>query len=39
MPRITVDELLAGKRPKMPPTIIPYIQAQKAKARQNEGLF
>jgi DNA modification methylase len=29
---ITVDELLKGKKPKMPPTILPYMQAQKAKA-------
>jgi DNA modification methylase len=36
---ITVDELLSGKRPKMPPTILPYIQAQKAKPVQNESLF
>ena len=24
---VTVAELLAGKRPKMPPAILPYIQA------------
>lgn len=33
---ITVDELLSGKRPKMPPTLIPYIQAQKAKASEGQ---
>lgn len=32
---ITVDELLAGKRPQMPPTVLPYIQAQRK--RVNEG--
>jgi hypothetical protein len=26
---ITVDELLSGKKPVMPPTILPYIQAAK----------
>lgn len=26
---ITVDQLLSGKRPSMPPTILPYIQAAK----------
>jgi len=27
---ITVDELLSGKRPKMPATVLPYIQALRA---------
>ncbi|GAA1782207.1 site-specific DNA-methyltransferase [Nostocoides veronense] len=30
---ITVEELLAGKRPQMPTTILPYIAATKAKAQ------
>ena len=29
---ITVDELLAGKRPRMPATTNPYTQARKLKA-------
>lgn len=37
---ITVDELLKGKKPKMPLTILPYMQAQKAKmASVVEPLF
>lgn len=28
---ITVDQLLSGQRPKMPPTLLPYIQALRAK--------
>jgi hypothetical protein len=37
---ITVTELLAGKRPKLPATMLPYIQASKAKSKpQNETLF
>lgn len=28
---VTVDELLSGKRPKTPPTMLPYIQALRAK--------
>lgn len=27
---ITIEELLAGKRPQLPPTLAPYIQARKA---------
>lgn len=27
---ITVDELLSGKRPRMPATMLPYIQALRA---------
>jgi DNA modification methylase len=34
---ITVDELLSGKRPQMPPTILPYIQALKAKTPADQG--
>jgi site-specific DNA-methyltransferase (adenine-specific) len=30
---ITIDELLSGKKPKMPPTMMPYIQAQRAKSQ------
>lgn len=29
---ISVAELLSGKRPQMPPTMLPYIQAQKVKS-------
>ena len=37
---ITVDELLSGKRPRMPATILPYIQALKAKTpADQESLF
>lgn len=34
---ITVDELLSGKRPKMPPTMLPYIQALKSKTPADQG--
>jgi DNA modification methylase len=34
---ITVDELLTGKRPKMPPTLLPYIQAQRAKTVHDQS--
>jgi hypothetical protein len=34
---ITVDELLAGKRPKMPPVALPYIQAQRARTVADQG--
>ncbi len=34
---ITVDELLAGKRPQMPPTLRPYIQASRAKLPADQG--
>lgn len=34
---ITVDELLSGKRPKMPPTILPYIQALRAKTPADQA--
>jgi len=34
---ITVDELLSGKRPKMPPVLTPYIQALKAKTPADQG--
>jgi len=34
---ITVDELLSGKRPRMPPTILPYIQALRAKTPADQG--
>lgn len=37
---ITVAELLAGKRPKMPATLLPYIQAAKAAKKHGvEALF
>lgn len=34
---ITVDELLSGKRPQMPATILPYIQALRAKTPADQG--
>ncbi|TFV89598.1 DNA methyltransferase [Blastococcus sp. CT_GayMR16] len=34
---ITVDELLAGKRPMMPPTMLPYIQAQRKHISEHQG--
>jgi len=34
---VTVDELLSGKRPKMPPTMLPYIQALRAKTPVDQG--
>ncbi len=34
---ITVDELLSGKRPKVPPTMLPYIQALRAKTPADQG--
>ncbi len=34
---ITVDELLSGKHPKMPPTMLPYIQATKGKMPVDQG--
>lgn len=34
---ITVNELLSGKRPKMPPTLTPYIQALRAKTPADQG--
>jgi DNA modification methylase len=34
---ITVDELLGGKRPQMPPTMLPYIQAQKKQISEHQG--
>jgi len=37
---ITVPELLAGKRPKLPPTYLPYIQAQRmAPSHQAQTLW
>lgn len=37
---ITVPDLLAGQRPKMPTTIAPYIEAKRAVAKvTHEGLF
>lgn len=37
---ITVNQLLQGERPKMPPTILPYMQAQKGKRKNSDdGLF
>lgn len=37
---VTVNQLLQGERPTMPPTILPYIQAKKgAKKNADEGLF
>jgi hypothetical protein len=36
----TISELLKGKRPKMPPTLLPYIAAEKLeKSADHEGLF
>jgi len=34
---ITVDELLSGKRPQTPPTMLPYIQALRAKTPADQG--
>ncbi len=34
---ITVDELLSGKRPQMPPTMLPYIQALRATTPADQG--
>lgn len=34
---ITVDELLSGKRPTLPPLMLPYIQALKAKTPADQG--
>lgn len=37
---ITVEEILAGKRPAMPPTLLPYFQApRKSSAQDQDGLF
>lgn len=37
---VTVDELLSGRKPAMPPTILPYIQALRAKTpADQESLF
>ncbi len=37
---ITVDELLKGRKPKMPPTILPYMQAQRTKTNTTvDSLF
>ena len=35
---ITIGDLLAGKKPNLPPTMLPYVQAQKGFAPQ-AGLF
>jgi DNA modification methylase len=34
---ITVDELLSGKKPHMPPTVLPYIQALRSKVPADQG--
>jgi len=34
---ITVDDLLSGRRPKMPPTVLPYIQALQSKTPADQG--
>lgn len=34
---VTVDELLSGKRPKMPPTLLPYIQALRSKTPADQS--
>lgn len=34
---IMVDDLLSGKRPKMPPLLTPYIQALRAKTPADQG--
>ena len=35
-----IDKLLSGKRPKMPPTFLPYIRAAKhAEETETHGLF
>lgn len=34
---ITVDELLGGKRPQLPPTVLPYIQAQRNQISEHQG--
>lgn len=34
---VTVDQLLSGHRPKMPPTMLPYIQALKAKTPADQA--
>jgi len=37
---ITIDDLLAGKKPNMPPTMLPYIQAAKrSPVAHADGLF
>lgn len=34
---ITVDDLLAGKRPAMPPVVMPYIQAQRKQISEHQA--
>jgi len=34
---ITVDELLSGRKPRIPPTMLPYIQALRAKTPVDQG--
>jgi hypothetical protein len=34
---ITVEDLLVGKKPQMPPTLLPYIQALRAKTPADQG--
>jgi len=34
---VTVDQLLSGVKPKMPPTLTPYIQALRAKTPADQG--
>ncbi len=34
---ITVDELLSGKKPQMPPTMMPYIHASRVKVSADQG--
>lgn len=34
---ITVDDLLVGKRPTMPPVVMPYIQAQRKQISEHQG--
>jgi DNA modification methylase len=36
---ITVADLLSGRRPKLPPTLLPYLPAQRRKDFQEEALF
>jgi hypothetical protein len=36
---ITIDDLLAGKKPNMPPTMLPYIQAAKRSPADTSTAF
>ena len=36
---ITVNDLLLGRQPRVPPTVSPYMQASRASAAEAEALF